>query len=138
MNLGLVGTSLSTLPSFAAYFAVALAMMAIFLAAYTAVTPHREWTLLREGNLAAAISLGGALVGFALPLATVIAHTNILIDVAVWGVVALVVQLLLWTIVNLLDRGLAARVTKGETASGVFLAAASIAGGIVNAACMAY
>jgi putative membrane protein len=113
-------------------------MMAAFLAAYTAVTPQREWTLIREGNLAAAISLGGALIGFALPLATVIAHTTHIIDVAIWGAVALVVQLLLWAVVNLLDRGLAARVTKGETASGVFLAAASIAGGIVNAACMTY
>jgi len=61
-----------------------------------------------------------------------------LLDVAVWGAVALVVQLLVWAVVNLLDRGLAARVSTGETAAGVFLAAASIAGGILNAACMTY
>jgi putative membrane protein len=115
-----------------------LGMLAVFLAIYTAVTPCREWSLLREGNTAAALSLGGAVLGFSLPLANIIAHTNVLLDVIVWGIVALVVQLLIWAIVSLLQNGLKERIGRGEVAAGTFLAATSIAGGIVNAACMSY
>ena len=116
MDLGLVAKSLNNLPAFAIYMTASLGMLAVFLAVYTAVTPCREWTLLREGNLAAAISLGGAVVGFSLPLANIIAHTNVLIDVLVWGVVALAVQLLIWAIVNLLHSGLKDRIARGEAA----------------------
>jgi putative membrane protein len=138
MDVGLVAKSLTNLPAFAIYLLVSFALMAAFLGLYTLVTPCREWTLLREGNNAAAISLGGALLGFSLPLAAVITHTNVLIDLVVWGVVALVVQLLVWAVVSLVHGRLSERIARGETASGVFLGASSIAGGIVNAACMTY
>ncbi|HEY0523286.1 MAG TPA: DUF350 domain-containing protein [Stellaceae bacterium] len=138
MDLGLVAKSLVNLPAFAIYMTASLGMLAIFLAVYTAVTPYREWTLLREGNLAASISLGGATIGFSLPLANIISHTNVLLDVIVWGVVALAVQIVIWAIVSLLNRGLKERIARGDAAAGVFLAATSLAGGIVNAACMSY
>lgn len=138
MNFGLVGSTLSTLPSFAAYMAVALVMMALFMLVYTAITPHQELALIREGNFTAALSLGGALIGFALPLASVIAHTHLLLDVVVWGIVALLVQLFVWALSNLLCRNLSERVKRNEAASGLFLASTSIAGGIINAACMTY
>jgi putative membrane protein len=138
MDVGLVAKSLVNLPAFAIYMAASLGMIAVFLGIYTALTPCREWTLLRQGNLAASISLGGAVLGFSLPLAAVIAHSNVLVDVIVWGVVAVAVQLLVWAIVNLLDGGLKDRIARGEAAAGVFLAATSLAGGIVNAACMTY
>jgi putative membrane protein len=138
MDPGFVAKSLSSLPAFAIYMTAALGMIAIFLAIYTAVTPCREWSLLREGNVAAALSLGGATLGFSLPLASIIAHTNVLLDVVVWGAVAVVVQLLIWAIVNLLQSGLKERIGRGEVAAGAFLAATSVAGGIVNAACMTY
>jgi hypothetical protein len=45
---------------------------------------------------AAAISLSGAVLGFAMPIANVIAHSDTLLDLAVWGVIAGIVQLLAW------------------------------------------
>ena len=35
---------------------------------YILLTPHKEITLIREGNIAAAVSLGGVMVGLAIPL----------------------------------------------------------------------
>jgi putative membrane protein len=138
MGWSFAGSSLSTLPSFIAYFATSAVLVAAFLAVYTALTPHREWTLIRAGNTAASLSLGGALIGFCLPLASVIAHSSLLIDVAIWGLIALFVQLLAWWVVEKAMSGLAARVERGDVAAGLFLAITSLAAGIVNAACMTY
>ncbi len=49
--------------------------------------------MIREGNIAAAVALNGGLLGFVIPLASVIAHSATLVDLVAWGVVALVVQL---------------------------------------------
>ena len=51
------------------YFALSIVLIAVFIAIYTAITPYREVALIRAGNTAAAVSLGGALLGFSLPLA---------------------------------------------------------------------
>ena len=60
---------------------------AAFLAAYTRVMPLHEWRLIREGNTAVALVLGGAMLGFAIPLATAIVRSGNLADMAVWAIV---------------------------------------------------
>ena len=81
---------------FLAYLAVSLALLAAFLAVYVRVTPHREIALIRQGNLAAAFSLSGAVLGFIVPLASAVKHSVSLVDMALWGAVALVVQVAAW------------------------------------------
>lgn len=130
--------SLAGLPSFLFYFATAIGLLLLFLAAYILITPYREIALIREGNLAAAASLGGAILGFVLPLASAIAHSVGLLDMAVWGLIALVVQLLAYGAGRLLLPDLARAIPAGQVATGVFLGALSLAVGILNAACMTY
>lgn len=55
---------------------------------YIRFTPYDEIGLIREGNLAAAVSLTGALIGFAIPVAIVIAHSVNLVDMAAWALMA--------------------------------------------------
>ena len=133
-----VATSLQGLPSFLAYFAAALVAEAVFLAVYMAVTPHHELRLIRGGNPAAAVSLGGAVLGFTLPIASIVAHAASVVDFAVWALIALVAQLVAFFIVVLLLRGLADRIEQGSMAAGTALAFASVAIGVLNAACMTY
>ena len=83
-----VALSLAGLPSFLLYFALGLALFAAFFALYVRVTPYHELELIREGNVAAAISLAGALLGFVLPLASAIVHSVSALDMIVWGIVA--------------------------------------------------
>jgi len=128
--------TISTLPSFAAFFAVAALVLAVFVAIYMQVTPYAELALVREGNVAAAVSLGGTLVGLALPVANVVRNSHALLDVAVWGVVACVVQLLAYAAARLAIPQLARDIPAGKVAPAIFLAALSIAVGLVNAACM--
>ena len=54
---------------------VALIILIGGAALYAFITPHREITLIREGNTAAALSFGGVLVGIALPLAFALGYS---------------------------------------------------------------
>jgi putative membrane protein len=119
------------------YFVVAIGAIMVFVAIYTAITPYREITLIREGNVAAAISLGGAVLGYTLPLAQSVAQSGSLADMLLWSVVALVAQLLAYAATRLMLPQLAADVKADKIASAIFLAAMSLAIGIVNAAAMA-
>lgn len=132
--------SLGGLLPFLAYFGLSLLALLAFSLAYTAITPYDEWRLIREQrNLAAAIALGGALVGFSVSLASAVAHSVSLVDFLVWALVAMVAQVIAYTLLRLLfERDIAARIEAGETASGVMLAALSLAIGLLNAACMTY
>jgi len=129
---------LETLGSFLGYFAAALIAQGVFVAAYMAVTSHHEVTLIRRGNVAAAISLAGAVLGFTLPLASAIIHSVSLLDMAVWSVVALVVQLAVFRLVDFLLRGISRHIDEGNIAAGITLAAAALGIGAVNAASMSY
>ena len=130
--------SLAGLPSFLFYFATAIGLLLLFVAAYIFITPYREITLIRQGNAAAASSLGGAILGFVLPLASAIAHSVGLFDMVVWGLIALIIQLMVYGVARLLLPDLARDIPAGKIATGVFLGALSLAIGILNAACMTY
>lgn len=134
----MIARSISTLPSFVAYFAVAAAILAAFLAVYVRFTPYREFALIRDGNAAAATTLSGTLLGFALPVAAVIRNSRDLVDLAVWSVVACTVQLLTYFVAKRVLPRLPEDVTAGKLAPAIFLAALSIGVGLVNAACMEY
>jgi putative membrane protein len=131
-------TTLNGLPSFLAYFAVAVALLVAFTFIYSWVTPHHEFELIRANNISAALAFGGALIGFALPLSSAISHSLSLLDCAIWGLVALVVQVLTFLVLRVLVRQLPERITRGEIAVGALSAAVAIAVGQINAACMTY
>lgn len=131
-------TSLSGLPSFAAYLALALTLAVIFGLLYTSITPHREWQLMRAGVASAAISFAGALLGFIMPLAGVIAHSASIIDCAIWGGIALFIQLLAFFLANLCLPKLGTRIENNDMAAATFSAVCAIALGMLNAACMSY
>ena len=135
--MGTLASSLSTLPSFLAYFAGACVLTAIFVLLYANLTPHREIGLIRAGNNAAAVTLVGALLGFVTPLASVIAHSARLLDLLVWGVVALVVQLGGFVTARALLPGLPAAIEEGQMSDAIFLAGLSLSLGVLDAACMA-
>jgi putative membrane protein len=129
---------LATLPSFLLYFVAALILSGLFLLIYLFVTPHRELSLIRQGNTAAAASLSGALIGFVLPLASVIQSSLSIIDMLVWGGVALVVQVLVFVVLRLCFPELVRQIEEDHLGPALMLAGFSVAVGILNAACMTY
>ena len=129
---------LSGLLKFILYFFASLALTALFLTIYVRVTPYREFDLIKIGSPAAAWSLGGALLGFVVPLASAVIHSVGFFDMVLWGAVALGVQILVYLMVRQTLKDLAAAIEEGVTSTGMFLGACSLAAGILNAACMSY
>jgi putative membrane protein len=129
---------LTLLPAFLSYFAVAVALIVVFLLVYVNVTPYDEIALIRQGNTAAAISLSGALFGFAMPVANVIAHSDTLADLAAWGAIAGVIQIFTYLVARFALPHLTEDIPAGKISEATFLAALSIAVGLINAACMSY
>ena len=126
----------SGLPMLLLQFLLVLALLVAGIFIYMAVTPFRERELLRNGNPAAATVLGGALVALAIPLAALLATTGALLDILVWGVVAVLLQLLTVTIVSHLFRGMRTMIEEGQVAAAILLVAAQLSIGLLNAAAM--
>lgn len=123
---------------FLIYLGVSITYLAVFVALYIRVTPYREIALIREGNLAASFSLSGALLGFIVPLASAVQHSVGLVDMAIWGVIAMIVQLLTFVVVRLLIPSLTQDIPADKGSAGFFLGSLSLGVGLLNAACMSY
>jgi putative membrane protein len=122
--------------AFVLAFVAAIAFFAAFKFIYQLVTPYNEGDLIRQGNTAAAVALGGALIGYVLPLASALSQTVSLQEFAAWALLAGVIQILAFIVVSrVIYKALVARIEAGEMAAGVYLASISIGVGLLNAAC---
>jgi len=104
---------------------------------YQWVTPYHEGKLIREGNPAAALALGGALVGYVLPLASALSNTVSLIEFCAWAALSGVIQIAAFTLIRrVVMKDVGARIERGEIGAGIYLLSISLAVGVLNAACM--
>ena len=116
---------------------VTLAMLVLGAVVYALLTPYKEVQLIREGNSAAAISLGGVVIGLAAPLAVSLSASPSVLEIVIWGVASTAVQLLVFRITDLFLAGLPARIEEGETAAAALLTAARLASALILAAAVA-
>jgi putative membrane protein len=130
--------SLSGLIDFCKFFTAAIGFVVVFCQIYCWITPYDELRLIKEGNVAPSISFGGALIGFILPLYSAITHSVCFIDMLIWSVIAMVVQITVFSIVRIFFRGLVLEIENNHCAAATLLAFFSIAIGILNAASMTY
>lgn len=128
----------SGLPAFLAYLGAAFGLMAAYLVVYLMATAHREIALIRSGNVSAALALGGSLVGYSLPLSMAVRNAQSILDCLVWGLIGLVVQVGVYLLMRYVLPGLSERIEADEISAAILLGTASLAAGIVNAACMSY
>lgn len=110
---------------------VTVAMLFAAAAVYIMLTPHKEITLIRAGNAAAALSLGGVLVGLAIPLAVSLKASTTLVELAIWGVSTVAVQLLIFRLVDLILHGLPKRIQDGEISAATMLVGAKLATALI-------
>ena len=109
----------------------------VFTSLYRLVTPHDEGKLIRQGNIAAAVALGGAVLGYMIPLASALSQTHSLVEFAAWALLAGVIQILVfWVVRRVALPDVSARIERGEISSAIYLLMISVAVGIINAACM--
>ena len=123
--------------NFALAFLAAGGFALIFKAIYRWITPHDEGALIRAGNSAAAVALGGALIGYVIPLASALTQTHSLPEFVAWALLAGVIQIsTFWLVRRIALPDVSARIERGEMSTALYLMMISIAVGILNAACM--
>src|ERR1700722_5705738 len=130
---GALGTGL---PILLLQFVICIALLVVGVAIYTKVTPFHERELLREGNVAAATGLRGAVIALAIPLAALLATTRTVLDIVVWGIVAILLQLVTVVIACHLMRGMRLTIEGGSVAAALPITAAQLAIALLNAAAM--
>ncbi len=125
---------MSGFPLLMAHSATTFVILIVGVRLYMLVTPHDELTLIRAGNAAAALSLGGAIVAMALPLAFVLAFGISVVDILVWGVVTLVLQLIAFFLVDRLLKDVSKRIEQGDMAAAILLVSVKLTTAMINAA----
>ncbi len=122
------------LPVLLLHFAVTIVLLAVAMYAYLMITPFREHYLIIHGNVAAGLLFAGAIVALALPLAAMLAKADFLIDLVIWGIVALLIQLLAFGIACLFVRDLRHQIEAGNVSVAIALVGGQLAVAIINAA----
>ena len=115
---------------------LAAVLLIAFFIIYTRVTPYNEVLLIRQGNQAAALSLGGAILGFSATIASSLMHTADYQQFFAWAFGAMVVQLLAYVVTTRLLRMSKDQIESNNTAFGGLLGAIALAIGAINAACI--
>lgn len=124
---------LESLPLYLMFLGTALGLLVGALTLYILITPHHEFRLIRQGNSAAAYSLGGTAIGMAIVLYSTASSTFLVQELLVWGAIGLVCQLFVFAIVSLMIPGLKQGLTEDRIGYGILLGGLSIAMGILNA-----
>jgi putative membrane protein len=115
---------------------LAAVLLAVFFKAYTSMTPFEEVKLIRMGNLAAALSLGGALIGFSITIGSALVHTGDYREFAGWAFGAMVVQILAYAVTTRVLNMSKDQIEANNAAFGGLLGAISISIGVINGACI--
>lgn len=121
-----------------AYLITAILMVGAFAFAYEKITPPKELQLIKNGNLACALSYGGAIIGFCAALVSAMTHSVNLGGFIAWGLLAAVVQIGLFFAVMKIVPDAVAELENNNVAVGTFLCSLSIGIGLLNAACLVW
>lgn len=133
----ILNSLLTGLPFLLLHSSVTFAMLVSGLIVYAWVTPYDELALIKAGNTAAAITLSGAVIGFAIPLAVTLKTSLNTWDIILWGLVTLILMIIAYRVMNLVIRDFEKRVQNDETGPAILLAAVKIAVGLIAAASVA-
>jgi putative membrane protein len=119
--------------NYALHLVAAGLLLIVFFLVYSRATPFDEMTLIRQGNVAAALTLGGAMIGFSMTVASGLIHTDSLRSFVAWSAAAAAIQLLTYVLVTRLLHMSKQQIETNNVAFGVLLASISISVGAVSA-----
>ena len=122
------------LPIFMLHGGTAILMLILGAFIYSKITPWNELDLIMEGNTAAAVSFSGAILGIAIPLAAALSSSISIWEIVVWGSVAIILQITVFLILDLVLPNLSEQIKANKIAAGIFIASNKIALALMNAA----
>ena len=127
--------------NFLAYLGVAMLLLIVGMVLFTISTPKiKEFKLIAEKNVSAAMLLGGKVVGLALVLGAATEYSISLMDMAIWGAIGIVAQIVVFIIAELITVRFSIQkaIEQDNRAVGMMLLSLSIAVGWVVAKCLSY
>ena len=122
------------LPIFMLHGGTAILMLIVGAFIYSKITPWNELDLIMQGNTAAAASFSGAILGIAIPLAAALSSSISIWEIVVWGSVAIILQITVFLILDLVLPNLSEQIKANKIAAGIFIASNKIALALMNAA----
>ena len=122
------------LPIFMLHGGTAILMLIAGAFIYSKITPWSELDLIMGGNTAAAVSFSGAILGIAIPLAAALSSSISIWEIVVWGSVAIILQITVFLILDLVLPNLSEQIKANKIAAGIFIASNKIALALMNAA----
>ena len=122
------------LPIFMFHGGTAILMLIVGAFIYSKITPWNELDLIMQGNTAASVSFSGAILGIAIPLAAALSSSISIWEIVVWGSVAIILQITVFLILDLVLPNLSEQIKANKIAAGIFIASNKIALALMNAA----
>ena len=127
--------------NFLAYIGVALLLLLMGMALFAISTPKiKEFKLIAEKNVSAAMLLGGKVIGLALVLGAAAEYSISLMDMAIWGVIGIVSQIIVFIIAEVVTIRFSIQkaIEEDNRAVGTLLLSLSLAVGWILAKCLSY
>lgn len=127
--------------NFASYLGVALLLLIVGVVLFTVSTPKlKEFRLIAERNVTAAMSLGGKVVGLAIVLGVAAEYSVSLLDMAVWGAIGIISQIIVFILAEVITIRFSIHkaIEEDNRAVGTMLLSLSLAIGWIVAKCLSY
>ena len=126
--------------NFLLYLAISIGLLFVGLILMEVTTKVKEFSLMANGNKAASYVLGGRLLGLAIVLYSTAANSISLMDMAVWGGIGIVAQIVVFYLAEWLTPrfNVSQSIEEDNQAVGLFLMILSVSIGIVIAGCLTY
>ena len=122
------------LPFLISHLFITLCLLFLGITSYIFLTPLKELKLIKDGNLSASISFSGALLGIGIPLASSLSVSNSILEIIIWGLTAIVLQLLCFKVTDTFLKDLSKRIEDNQLATSILLFSIKISVSLINSA----
>ena len=122
------------LPFLISHLFITLCLLFIGITSYIFLTPIKELKLIKDGNISASISFSGALLGIGIPLASSLSVSNSMLEIIIWGLTAILLQLLCFKVTDTFLKDLSKRIEDDQLATSILLFSIKISVSLINSA----
>ena len=129
-----ISALITGLPFLISHLFITLCLLFIGITSYIFLTPLKELKLIKDGNLSASISFSGALLGIGIPLASSLSVSNSILEIIIWGLTAIVLQLLCFKVTDTFLKDLSKRIEDNQLATSILLFSIKISVSLINSA----
>ncbi len=129
-----ISALITGLPYLISHLFITLCLLFIGITSYIFLTPIKELKLIKDGNISASISFSGALLGIGIPLASSLSVSNSILEIIIWGLTAIVLQLLCFKVTDTFLKDISKRIEDDQLATSILLFSIKISVSLINSA----